>query len=431
MLSRAENDRFVRVGAGTPMGELLRRYWQPIAAAGEFDDGPRTKAIKILGENLVLYKDKGGHYGLVDRHCPHRRADMRFGILEDCGIRCSYHGWMFDEQGKCLAQPFEDQVNAKARFKDKITLKAYPVRENAGLLWAYMGPLPAPELPHYEPFNWDHGFKQLVFAVVPCNWFQCQENSIDPVHFEWAHANWGKRLRGDEGKYVPTHVKLGFEEFDQGFSYKRVREDTDENDQLWTVGRVCLWPNGMFTGDHFEWRVPIDDENTLSVTWSYTMADPERDLPELTSIPWWYGPVTHPETGEWITSHVMNQDFSAWVGQGVIAERSFEHLGQSDLGIVKLRKALKVAMDVVEKGAGDPKGVIRDPEAAKCVPLPTMTRSSYEEYKKIAFGKAGESWTAADEEGVKKRTHSFDYKFQFGQPDHIRKQFLEFMGFDK
>lgn len=431
MVSRAENERFTRIDAGTPMGELLRRYWQPIAAAGEFDSGPRARSIKLLGENLVLYKDKSGTFGLVDRHCPHRRADMRFGILEDCGIRCSYHGWMFDAEGKCLAQPFEDTVNARARFKDKITLKAYPVRENAGLLWAYMGPLPAPELPNYEPFGWDHGFKQIVFAIVPCNWFQCQENSIDPVHFEWAHANWGKRLRGDEGKYVPTHVKLGFEEFDQGFSYKRVREDTDETNQLWTVGRVCLWPNGMFTGDHFEWRVPIDDENTLSVTWSYTMADPNRKVPELKSIPWWYGPVTHPETGEWITSHVMNQDFSAWVGQGVVADRTREHLGQSDLGIVKLRKALKVAMDVVEKGEGDPKGIIRDPEQARCVPLPTMKRSSYADYKKIAFARAGESWTPEDEEGVNRRTHSFDYKFQFGQPEHIRKQFLEFMGFDQ
>lgn len=431
MVSRADNERFTNIDAGTPMGELLRRYWQPIAAVGEFDDGPRTKPIKLLGENLVLYKDKGGNFGLVDRHCPHRRADLRFGILEDCGIRCSYHGWLFDEDGNCLAQPFEDTVNAKARFKDKITLKAYPVRANAGLLWAYMGPLPAPELPNYEPFTWDHGFKQIVFANIPCNWFQCQENSIDPVHFEWAHANWGKRLRGDEGKYVPTHVKLGFDEFDQGFVYKRVREDTDETNQLWTVGRVCLWPNGMFTGDHFEWRVPIDNENTLSVTWSYTMADPKRDVPELESIPWWYGPVTHPETGEWITSHVMNQDFSAWVGQGIVADRTQEHLGQSDLGIVKMRKALKTAMDIVEKGEGDPKGVIRDPEAAQCVHLPTMMRSSYEDYMKVAFGRAGESWTPDDPEDVRRRVLSFDYKFQFGQPDHIRQQFLEFMGFDQ
>lgn len=421
MLSASENETFTRVGADTPMGALLRRYWHPVAATGEFDGEARARPITLMGEELVLYKDKSGTFGLTDRHCPHRRADMSFGILEEGGIRCSYHGWMFNEDGQCLSQPFEDTTNAKARFRDKVRIKAYPVRANAGLLWAYMGPLPAPELPNYEPFTWSHGFKQVVLAEIPCNWFQCQENSIDPVHFEWMHANWGKRLKGDEGPYVPTHLKLAFDEFEQGFSYKRVREDTDEQHQLWTVGRVCLWPNGMFTSDHFEWRVPIDDERTLSVTWAYLAGDPARDVPVQHDIPWWYGPVRDAD-GKFITSHVMNQDFVAWIGQGTIADRTKEHLGQSDLGIVKLRRALSEAMKVVREGRGDPKGVLRDPAAAQKVPLPTINHADYQHYKRMALGGPGESW-----DGKSGTRLSSAYKFQFGQPEHVRQLYEAFV----
>ena len=123
--------------------------------------------------------------------------------------------------------------------------KAYPVEEKAGLLWAYMGPLPAPLVPTWDIFTWTNGFRQIVFADTPCNWLQCQENSIDPVHFEWMHENWTQRLNGDNGAYGPKHLKLKFEEFDYGLVYKRVRENTDETDPNWTVGRVALWPNGF------------------------------------------------------------------------------------------------------------------------------------------------------------------------------------------
>ncbi len=149
-------------------------------------------------------------------------------------------------------------------------IKAYPVAALGGLLWAYLGPAPAPLVPNWEFFTWQNGFRQIVIAEIPCNWFQCQENSIDPVHFEWTHSNWGVRLKGKTGPYSPKHLKVDFTEFDYGFQYKRIRTDTDERDRLWTIGRVCLWPNGLFTGNHVEFRVPIDDENTLSVTWHFS-----------------------------------------------------------------------------------------------------------------------------------------------------------------
>ena len=164
----------MEVGPGTLMGELMRRYWQPIAAQAELDDNP-MKPVRLMGEDLVLYKDKSGTYGLVDLHCPHRRADLSYGILEECGIRCNYHGWKFDETGACVEQPFEEVAYPDAHFKDKTTIKAYKIEPKAGILWAYMGPDPAPLVPDYDFLN-ERGYKQIIYTDVPCNWFQCQEN---------------------------------------------------------------------------------------------------------------------------------------------------------------------------------------------------------------------------------------------------------------
>src|SRR5919199_5681203 len=139
MLSEAQNRALMEVGPGTLMGELLRRYWLPIAPQAELDSTP-VKPLRLLGEDLVLYKDLGGRYGLVDRHCPHRRADMSYGFLEERGLRCNYHGWLFAEDGACLHQPFEEIAHPDAHFKDRIRIKSYPVEAHAGLLWAYLGP---------------------------------------------------------------------------------------------------------------------------------------------------------------------------------------------------------------------------------------------------------------------------------------------------
>src|SRR6185503_18090852 len=143
MLDPATNRLLTQTSPGTPMGELLRRYWMPIGGVTEFDTRP-TKAIRLLSEDLTLYKDLSGNYGLVDRHCPHRRADTSYGFVEACGLRCTYHGCLFDQSGRCLEQPYEDAAHPEAHFRDKVTIKAYPVEPKGGLLWAYLGPQPAP-----------------------------------------------------------------------------------------------------------------------------------------------------------------------------------------------------------------------------------------------------------------------------------------------
>jgi 5,5'-dehydrodivanillate O-demethylase len=373
MLSEEKNRLLTQVGAGTPMGELLRRYWHPVAGIDELERSA-IKPIRLMGEDLVLYKDRSGTYGLVDRHCAHRRADLAYGYVEDCGIRCNYHGWQYDAQGRCIHQPFEEVVDPQARLKAKVRLKAYQVEAKAGLLWAYLGPRPAPLLPDWDAFHWRNGFVQVVFAEVPCNWLQAQENSIDPVHFEWMHANWGRRLSGTDG-VAPRHLKLAFEEFEFGLVYKRISEDTDEQHPLWTIGRVCLWPNGFFLGDHFEWRVPVDDENMLSVTWSFIRVPREAEPYEQQTIPSWTGPIKD-AAGRWITSHVINQDIVAWVGQGRVTDRSKENLGASDRGIAMLRRRLFEDLDAVAAGR-DPKGLIRDPERNRRVLLPSDSRSFF------------------------------------------------------
>jgi len=378
VLSEEKNRQLTQVGPGTPMGEVLRRHWHPIAGVDELERDP-IKPVRLMGEDLVLFKDLGGQYGLIDRQCAHRRADLSYGFVEANGIRCNYHGWQYDANGACVAQPFEEQVDPAARLKCKVRLKAYAVRPKAGLLWAYMGPAPAPELPDWEAFHWDNGFVQAVFAEVPCNWLQTQENSIDPVHFEWMHANWSRRLRdaaGTEGGYSPTHLQLAFEEFEHGFLYKRITEDTDEHHPLWTIGRVCLWPNGFFLGDHFEWRVPVDDENTLSVTWSFIRVPQEAEPFVQSSIPTWHSPIRDAVTGRWITSHVINQDIVAWVGQGRIADRTQENLGASDRGVAMLRRRLFEDIDAVRAGS-DPKGVLRDPAANQQRVLPSDSRDFF------------------------------------------------------
>jgi 5,5'-dehydrodivanillate O-demethylase len=419
VLTEDRNALFTQTGAGTPMGGLLRRYWMPIAGTSELETNP-IKAVRLFGEDLVLYRDLSGTYGLVERHCPHRRADLSYGFVENCGIRCNYHGWAFDETGRCLEQPFEDVANPDARFRDRVTARAYPVESKAGMLWAYLGPLPAPLVPNYEPFLWENGFVQVVISEIPCNWFQCQENSIDPVHFEWMHRNWSIRLRGATGPYAPRHLKVAFDEFEHGFIYRRITEDLNEDDPLWTVGRVCLWPNALFTGSHFEWRVPIDDERTLSVTWHFSRVPNEREPYVQDHIPTWHGPIRDPLTGAWITTHVMNQDFVAWLGQGAIADRTKEHLGTSDRGIIMMRKRLIDDLEAVERGE-EPKAVVRDPAQNARIELPIVNKHVYID------GMPAAQLTDANGSPGGARA----YIFQTGQPEDVRRAWAQAMGLER
>jgi len=383
MLSIQENEALTRVGPGTPMGELMRRYWHPIAGTDELDERP-TKPVRLLGEDLVLYKDRSGTYGLLDKLCPHRRVDLSYGIPEENGLRCMYHGWMFDETGQCIEQPFEETVHPDGRFKEKVKTTAYPVENRFGMLWAYMGPLPAPILPIWEPYTYDNGMATVGIIELPCNWLQCQENSLDPVHLEWLHGYWGevqmaaaKRKTGEAKELVPIipkhHRKIGFSEFDNGIIKRRVAgESATEDDADWQVGHPAIFPNILYVGDmvkcNFQYRVPVDDHTTLHVTWFFYKSAPGVQQPKQEKISSWRVPLFDSD-GALIPDLVNHQDFVAWITQGVLADRSLEKLGESDRGIIMFRKQLREQMDIVTDG-GDPMNVFRDAEAASYIELP-------------------------------------------------------------
>ncbi|MDA1035290.1 MAG: Rieske 2Fe-2S domain-containing protein [Chloroflexi bacterium] len=187
MLSQQMNDRLTLVGPGTPMGELMRRYWHPIAGAAQINEENPTKEIRLLGEDLVLFRSTVGKLGLIEPSCPHRKANLSYGVPEPEGIRCAYHGWLFDEAGNCVDQPSEP---AGSRFKEKVHLKAYKAEELGGIIFGYMGPDPAPLLPRWDVLVWE-GHRQAQVIELPCNWLQCQENSLDPLHFQWLHRYFG------------------------------------------------------------------------------------------------------------------------------------------------------------------------------------------------------------------------------------------------
>src|ERR1041385_3441523 len=157
VLTREENERLTRVGPGTPAGELLRRYWHPVSIARELDDTP-TKFVRLLGEDLVLFKDKSGNVGLLADHCAHRSASLLYGRVEERGISCAYHGWLYDTAGNCLECPAEP---AGSMFHLTVKQQAYPVQKFVGLYWAYLGPLPAPVIPRYDIWAREDGHRRI------------------------------------------------------------------------------------------------------------------------------------------------------------------------------------------------------------------------------------------------------------------------------
>ena len=419
MLSEATNRMLTEIGPGKPMGDYLRRYWHPIAAESELQQ-PGTRACRVLGEDLVLYRDLSGNLGLLERHCPHRRADLSYGYVESRGLRCNYHGWRFDSDGRCLEQPFEDRLNPGRRACERPITRGYAVRAHDGLLWDYLGPEPAHLITDWEPFSWKNGFVQVFFAEVPCNWLQCQENAIDPVHLEWMHLNWSVRQSGRTGPYSPRHLRIAFEETEYGYVYRRITEASCESDDLWTLGRVTLWPNGFYAGDHFDWHTPIDDRRTLRVSWAFARVPHEKQpFVQPLPVPSWRAPVTGPDGG-WLTHRPVNQDFVALAGQGEIADRTREHLVTSDEGVILLRRRLLAELSAVAAGT-EPKALLRDPATNTRRALPCPNRQIYLE------GLPLREMLAHPSVGAMIRA----YPFQAGEPAAIRQAFSAALGLDE
>jgi 5,5'-dehydrodivanillate O-demethylase len=381
MISAELNERLSAVGAGTPAGNLLRRYWYPVAAASEMRDR-WTKRVRLLAEDLVLFRDRTGRLGLIDEFCPHRRASLAYGIPAIDGIRCAYHGWKFDGSGRCLEMPNEP---AGSTFHERVTTGGYPVEELGGLIWAYLGPLPAPQIPRLDGYVADGAIRAIGWASVPCNWLQIMENSCDPVHTEWLHGHLQEFVEEQRDGIKPSfaisrhHVDIAFEEFEFGLYKRRLYEGQSEDSDDWRVGHPVFFPHTLAVGGtrdawrtySFQIRVPVDDTTTMHYWYNAYKITADIPVPQslLDDIPFYEVPFRD-ERGEFVLDMLDAQDVMAWVTQGPSAKRDREKLGWTDRGVILFRKMLEREIARVEAGA-DPMGVIRDPERNTVIDLPT------------------------------------------------------------
>jgi 5,5'-dehydrodivanillate O-demethylase len=377
MLTQAENDVLTRVGAGTPMGDLLRRYWQPLGAASEMK-AAWTKRVRLFGEDLVLYRDRCGGLGLIGEFCPHRHASFFNGIPEADGIRCSYHGWKFNAGGQCVEQPNEPDGST---FKDKVRAPAYPVAELGGLLFGYMGPLPAPLLPSFDAYVEDGAIRMLGRSLVPCNWLQIMENSVDPVHTEWLHGKFFEFVREKAGERVAIsahHLKIAFEEFEFGIYKRRLLEGQPEDGDDWRVGHPVIFPNILAVGSAdatlrrhaFQIRVPVDDTHTMHYWYDVYVPPADADVPErLREHVFTYDVPFQNERGEYLAGMLDAQDIMTWIAQGAIADRTIENLASNDRGVTQYRRMLVRELKNIAAG-NDPMGVLRAPAKNDRIEIP-------------------------------------------------------------
>jgi len=384
MESVKQNKLLTEVGRGTPMGELMRRYWQPIGAAVDLEN-KWTKRVRLLGEDLVIFKDRQGRLGLIAEQCPHRRASFAHGIPTENGIRCPYHGWEYNAQGKCIHQPNEQD---KCAFRDKVSTDAYPVQEMGGMLFAYMGPQPQPLLPRWDGFVAQGTIRIMGRTILPINWLQIMENSLDPVHTEWLHGHHYEFLKEQEGIKVAIstrHLKIDFKEFEYGMTKHRLLEGHSEDGDDWKVGHPIVFPNMLAVGNgdeksryySFQMRVPVDDSHTMHLWFNAYVPPKDVEVPKhlLDKVHTYEVPFMD-DKGEYIGDNVDGQDMMAWISQGAIADRSLENLGATDKGIVMYRRMLKREMQKVQAGI-DPMGIVRDSARNERIDLPNEKKKHH------------------------------------------------------
>jgi phthalate 4,5-dioxygenase len=382
MLSHEDNEILTRVGPGTPMGELFRRFWIPVLLAHEIpapDCPPRR--VRILGEDLIAFRDSEGTPGLVDAYCPHRGAPMFFGRNEDSGIRCVYHGWKFDVSGQCVELP---NVPEGEEFRERVTIAAYPCVDRAGLIWAYLGPVDKqPPFVEYEWLDLPETHRYVSKFVVNCNYFQALEGDFDPSHASFLHTT----LDGNRSNKA-TQVFQRDSFFDKMPRYVEI-EDTDYG--LVTFSRAVLQDGNQFIGcTHFmmptystagiatpgvfssNMRIPIDDENEVHfrLRWS------DQPLPDVELYEIKYGGYTYPEMipGTWTPKANKSNDYLvdriaqkniSYTGigpfpiqdlamvedqRGPRMDRQLEKLVSSDEGIIRVRRRLIEAARALMNG---------------------------------------------------------------------------------
>jgi phthalate 4,5-dioxygenase oxygenase subunit len=382
----ARYQHLTRTAAGTPAGDLLRRYWQPVAMSADLVAGGAPLAERIMGDDVVVFRDENGRPGVLAMKCAHRCADLSYGRVEAGGLRCVYHGWVFDVDGRCLEQPAEPP---ESTFKDRVRQRAFPCREAAGALWAYFGPGEPPLFPTF-PALADDEFRYTTRWRGNANWLQASEGNIDPVHTSFLHQivprdpemrkRWGVFSIDARPEVTATETRFGVRLFT-----KRRLPDSDE--MLLRVTNFVM-PNacavGGFEGDlgpggcTMLWDVPIDDEHH----WRYEFIFHRSGKLDKTTLDTQYrsekingDELRRTPENRYLQDRDAMANGDAYIGlgecftvhdvfitqsQGVIHDQSHEALGSSDIAITKARRQLaQAAIDVAE--GRDPIGVLRDP----------------------------------------------------------------------
>ncbi|MCG6114898.1 MAG: aromatic ring-hydroxylating dioxygenase subunit alpha [Mesorhizobium sp.] len=386
MMSQEQNDRLTRVGPDTGAGAVLRRYWQPAALSEELMSARPVVPVRLLGEDLVLFRDNKGDLGLIGRHCPHRGADLCYGRREDNGLRCPFHGWHFDRNGQCVEQPGEPEGS---QMYKNISTVSYPVEERNGIVFAYMGPGDPPPFPALDCFAAPDSHVFAFKGLWECNWLQAMEVGIDPAHASFLHRflqdedpneGYGKQFRDKAAntdipmtqllrEYPRPEIKV--EEAEHGLRIISLRHLDDGRSHVRVTNQV--FPEAIVIPMSNEmtitqWHVPIDDENCYWFSMFTSFGKPvdkplmreqrlkEHRLPD-------YAPHKNkrnnygfnPDEQESLTYTGMGLDINVhdqWAveSMGRIQDRTQEHLGRTDVAISKYRRMLLAAIKNVEEG---------------------------------------------------------------------------------
>jgi phthalate 4,5-dioxygenase oxygenase subunit len=394
MLTKEQNRLVTLTGPGTPGGALMRCYWHPVALSDELLPGGAPIPVKILGEELVLFRDERGRPGLLGLYCPHRCADLSYGRIEDGGLRCLYHGWLYDIDGRCLEQPAEP---AESRYKDEIRHLAYPLTERAGLLFAYLGKGKPPPLPSYEFLSAPRKHRHLQKAFLECNYLQALEGDLDPAHISYLHRSFhGRPIGRKDRRTVPGSTKssamflrqdrqpkLEVEHTDFGVRNYAIRDAGDGRRYIRITNfimpnKIAVVGNEGRVGEGYavHWHVPVDDENHVRFEFIFNRVRPvARERYEQEFVTEVIGnryrrnkrnrylqdrELMKTATFSGMGDYNAAQDAFAVETPGPIHDRSREHLGTTDICIVAARRQLLTAIAAVQAGR-DPLHVIRDP----------------------------------------------------------------------
>jgi len=387
MLTKEENELLCRVEGDAPMGQLMRRHWQPVCLSEEVSeaDGNPVRA-KMFGEPLVVFRDTDGRVGVMDEFCPHRRASLFFGRNEECGLRCLYHGWKMDVEGNVLEMVSEP---AESTMAQKVKHKAYPVEEWGGFVWAYMGPTET--MPAFRPPQWaptKEARVSVAKAIVPCNWAQVLEGAIDSAHSSSLHSSdmVPARVGGAEANEktwlrpsTDKAPRLQVERAGYGFRYAAIRRpitnaaNTDyvRSTVFVAPATALIPPNNKYNVANI--NVPRDDTSTAFyfIAWGHPHNTPDTEawrkfLGQRVGVDLdaEYRPLRGVENNFWQDRNAMkagnftgitgfpNQDIAMWVTMGPIADRTHDRLGASDLAVVEFRRQMVAA--VRDFAAGKP-----------------------------------------------------------------------------